>query len=50
LGENVLWITIIIAIEACVGIDISKKIKWFIMNVYMSYLILKKLNEFFNKF
>jgi hypothetical protein len=27
LGENVLWITIIIAIEACVGIDISKKIK-----------------------
>jgi hypothetical protein len=32
-GEKVLWKTIIIAIEACVEIDISKKIiKWFIMN------------------
>ncbi len=32
-GKKVLWIIIIITIEACVAIDTSKKIKWFIMNV-----------------
>jgi len=34
LGEKVLWKIIIIAIEACVAIDINQKIKWFfdIMN------------------
>jgi hypothetical protein len=30
--KKVLWIIIIIVIEACVAIDSSKKIKWFIMN------------------
>jgi hypothetical protein len=30
--KKVLRITIIITIEACVAIDVSKKIKWFIMN------------------
>ncbi len=30
--KKVLCIIIIITIEACVAIDISKKIKWFIMN------------------
>jgi hypothetical protein len=30
--EKVLWKITIIAIEACVAIDISQKIKWFIMN------------------
>jgi len=31
--KKVLWIIIIIGIEACVAIDPNKKIKWFIMNV-----------------
>ncbi len=31
-GKKMLWIIIIIAIKACVAIDTSKKIKWFIMN------------------
>ncbi len=31
--KKMLWIIIIISNKACVAIDISKKIKWFIMNV-----------------
>jgi hypothetical protein len=32
-GKKMLWIIIVITIKACVAIDISKKVKWFIMNV-----------------
>jgi len=38
LKKKVLWIIITIAIKACVAIDTSKKIKWFIMNVICNIL------------
>jgi hypothetical protein len=46
-----LWKIIIIAIEACVGIDTSQKIKWFIMNgIFIEFIIHQEWLILFNMY